>query len=55
MPVIKKEVEVDVDILVRCYECGGDIMIKHESVDVHGDVIISVESCDCKVKEKGDE
>ena len=55
MPSLKKEIEVDIDIIVKCYECGEDLNIKSEIVDSWSDVIVSVESCDCQLEEKVDE
>jgi len=54
MPLVKKEVDFNFDIIVRCHECGEDLNIKSEEVDGWGDVITTVEPCDCQLEERGE-
>lgn len=43
---LKKEVSVNVEIEIKCEECGAELSADVKT-DNFGDLFISVERCDC--------
>lgn len=44
----KKEIEIEIGVEVKCWDCGEDLKVRSQEQDSYGDIIVKVEQCDCR-------